>query len=87
MPAKRKRLNFAIIQSNLSEAVEELQGLERKAAKEKLTEAEFQVGLLHAYHHLNFSWNIRHRTTEEYASLTEKQFKEWGRYPKAIERL
>jgi hypothetical protein len=56
MPAKRRRLNFAIIRSNLSEAVEELQRLDRKGAKEELTEAEFQVGLRHAYHHLKFAW-------------------------------
>jgi len=87
VPAKRKRMNLEIIQGNLSEAVEELKRLQRKAARKELTEEEFQVGLLHAYHHLNFAWNIRRQTTEQYASLNEKQFKEWGRYPKAIERL
>ena len=38
-------MNLKIIQSNLSEAVKELQRLVRKAAKEKLGEGEFQVGL------------------------------------------
>ena len=30
-----------------------------------------QVGLLHAYHHLNFAWNIRNVPTEQYAKLTQ----------------
>ena len=46
-----------------------------------------QVGLLHAYHHLNFAWNIRNVPTEQYAKLTQKQFKRWGKYPSRIERL
>lgn len=87
MPAKRKPMNFKIIQTNLSEAVEELQGLERKAAKEELTVEAFQIGLLHAYLHLNTAWNVKYRTTEEYISLTDKQFKQWGKYPKGIERV
>lgn len=87
MPAKRTPMNLWIIQSNLSEAVEELQRLKRKAAKEALTEAELQVGLSHACHHLFVTWNARNRTTEQYASLTDKQFREWGRYPKAIKVL
>ena len=68
VPTKRKRMNLEIIQGNLSEAVEELRRLQRKAARKDLTEEEFQVGLLHAYHHLNFAWNIRHQTTEQYVS-------------------
>jgi hypothetical protein len=56
MPANRKLMNLEIILSNLSEAVEELQRLAQKAAKQELSEGEFQVGLRHAYHHLNFAW-------------------------------
>jgi hypothetical protein len=71
-------MNLKIIRSNLSEAVEELQRLVKKGAKEKLSEGEFQVGLCHAYHHLSFAWDIRYRTTQQYASLTEKHFKGMG---------
>ena len=44
MPAKRKRMNLEIIQGNLSEVVEELRRLQRKAARKELTEGDFQVG-------------------------------------------
>jgi hypothetical protein len=85
--AKRKTLNLKIIESNLTEAIEELQTLTRKTSSGTLNEAEFHVRLLHAYHHLNFSWNIRKIETSEYANLTDRQFKRWGKYPKRIENL
>jgi hypothetical protein len=87
MPAKRKCLNMEIIRSNLSEAIAQLQSLERKASTGDLNEGEFQVDLCHAYHHLNFAWNIRYVTTPQYANLTQKQFESWGKYPTKIDRL
>ena len=83
----RKRLNRPIIASNLAEAREELERLHNLASTGKLTEAGLQVGLCHAYHHLNFAWNIRFVPTSQYAALTDSQFKEWGRYPSGIEKL
>jgi hypothetical protein len=74
MPGKRKHMNLEIIRSNLSEALEELHGLEQKAASGELNEGDFQVRLLHAYHHLNFAWNIRYATTAQYATLTDEKF-------------
>jgi len=85
MPAKRKRLNRKIIESNIGEAAQELQRLRDLASKGKLNEAQLQVGLCHAYHHLNFAWNIRHVTTRQYRSLTQRQFERWGKYPSEIE--
>jgi hypothetical protein len=84
---QRKRLNRRIIASNLAEAVEELQRLHRLSSTGKLNEAQLQVGLCHAYHHLNFAWNIRFVPTAEYRALTDSQFKRWGRYPSGIEKL
>jgi hypothetical protein len=85
--AANKPINFDIVGSNISEAAEELAKLQLRAADGTLTEEALQVGLLHAYHHLNFAWNIRHIATSEYASLTEQQFNTWGRYPTEIETL
>lgn len=82
---RRKKLNLEIIKSNLSEAREELERLERQAAAGALSEVELQIGLQHAYHHLNFSWNIRRIPTKQYASLTQEEFDRWGRYPSKIE--
>jgi len=77
MPRKRP-FNRKIIKSNLSEAIEQLQKLEHKAIEGELSEVELQIGLLHAYFHLNFAWNIRRVSTSEYTSLTQEQFDAWG---------
>ena len=87
MSTKRKRLNRKIIAGNLAEAIEELEELQNSASNGSLTEVELTVGLLHAYHHLNFAWNIRHVPTAQYAKLTQRQFDRWGKYPSEIERL
>ncbi|HWE49037.1 MAG TPA: hypothetical protein VG273_04585 [Bryobacteraceae bacterium] len=84
---RRKIMNFDIIGSNISEAAEELAKLQGLAAAGTLSEEELQIGLLHAYHHLNFAWNIRHEATSTYASLTQRQFNRWGKYPVEIETL
>jgi len=63
VPAKRKRLNLEIIGGNLAEAIEELKGLRNLASNGKLREEKLQIGLLHAYHHLNFAWNIKYVAT------------------------
>jgi hypothetical protein len=80
-------LNMRIIGSNISEANEELANLLHKMSTGKLKEAELQVGLQHAYHHLNFAWNARRVRTSEYRSLTRKQFEQWGKYPSDIDEL
>jgi hypothetical protein len=85
MPAKKSPLNLETVRSNLAEAIEELQKLQHRAATGDLHEEEFQVGLCHAYHHLNFAWNIRRVPTREYSNLSKEQFEEWGRYPSDIE--
>jgi hypothetical protein len=84
---RRRPFNREIIRSNLAEAIEQLQTLERKAAEGELCEEELQVGLQHAYHHVNFAWNVRLISTSEYSNLTQSQFESWGRYPTEIEDL
>ena len=81
----KKTLNLKIIGSNLSEAIEQLERLRDSASNGELNESELQVGLCHAYHHLNFAWNIRHESTARYAKLTQTQFERWGKYPSDIE--
>lgn len=83
-----KRLNWKIIKSNISEAKEELANLEKQInSKKKPNSAEFQISLQHAYHHLNFAWNIRHKLTKEYSELTDKDFKKWAKYSKDINKF
>lgn len=87
MPTKRKRLNRKIIADNLAEAIEELKRLQNSASNGDLSEVELAIGLQHAYHHLNFAWNIRYVPTAQYANLTDGQFDRWGKYPSEMERL
>ena len=82
-----KPFNRKIIRSNIAEAVEELQKLESKLAEGTLTEGQLQMGLIHAYHHLNFAWNVRRISTSDYAHLTQEQFQQWGTYPRDIAEL
>jgi len=78
--ARRRSLNRKIISSNVAEAIKELQKLERKTEEGELREGELQIGLQHAYHHLNFAWNIRHVSTSDLSQVTQAQFEKWGAY-------
>ena len=81
-----RKLNWEIILSNLAEAREQLDEIELRVRKgESPAEGEFQVMLEHAYHHLNFAWNIRHVSTKRYAQLTDDEFNQWGKFPKDLE--
>ena len=81
-----KPLNWEIILSNIREAREQLEEIEREALSETPPEeVELRLGMNHAYHHLNFAWNVRHESTERYASLTQEDFERWGQYPPEIE--
>jgi hypothetical protein len=82
---RRRPFNPKIVGSNISEARDELNKLLARIDAGALHEAELQVGLLHAYHHLNFAWNIRRVATSRYASLTQQEFEAWGKYPSDIE--
>jgi hypothetical protein len=84
---RRRPFNFENVRSNLAEAIEELEKLRDQAAKKELKEEELHVGLLHAYHHVNFAWNTRRISDSEYVGLTQAKFDRWGKYPKEIETL
>ena len=48
-----------------------------------LEEAGLAVSLEHAYHHLNFAWNIRHKETAD----ADKHFYRDEKFPKAFTRF
>ena len=80
------KLNWEIILYNIAEAREQLEQIEERVKNEKkLAEGELQVMLEHAYHHLNFAWNIRHVSTKSYSQLSDDEFNEWSEFPKQIE--
>lgn len=81
----RKRLNWKIISYNLAEAREQLEQIESSIKDgKKPSEIELQILLEHAYHHLNFAWNIRHEKTESYGKLKDENFNKWSKFPKEM---
>jgi hypothetical protein len=84
---RRRPFNRRNISFNLGEAAEELLSLLEKAKNETLEEEQLQVGLLHAYHHLNLAWNTRRISTSQHAKEVQTRFAEWGKYPQEIEDL
>jgi hypothetical protein len=75
-------MNRQIIESNIEEAREQLEEIEKQLSA-GLNEGELLVMLQHAYHHLNFAWNARKVSNSRYAKLSEEEFNEWGKYPAA----
>jgi hypothetical protein len=81
-----RKLNWEIVLSNLAEAREQLEQVElRVQAGNPPAGGEFQIMPEHAYHHLNFAWNVRRVTTGRYSRLTEDEFNRWSRFPKELE--
>jgi hypothetical protein len=74
--------NKEIMKANISEAKEELEEIEKRLEKDDYDEVELRIALEHAYHHLNYAWNIRNVSEEELVQHTDKDFKKWSRYPK-----
>lgn len=80
------RLTWEIILYNIAEARQQLEQIEAQAKSEKkASEIELQIMLEHAYHHLNFAWNIRHVSAKRYAKLSDADFNEWSKFPKELE--
>ena len=79
------RLNRNVIQENMAEAIEELQRLLAKLAAGKLDESEYEVGMQHAFHHLNFAWNTRYWPMKRHKKLSKADFKKGSQYPRDLE--
>jgi len=79
-------INWSIVASNIADAREELESIEALvAAGTPPGDVEFQVAMQHAFHHLNFAWNVRHQSLDRYANLTKEEFDRWGRFPSDLD--
>ena len=84
----KNRMNWEIIGSNLREALEELEDIEKRIEKKDYPdEGELYLSLQHAYHHLNIAWNIRRLKTKEYTKMTAADFNRYSRFPKEIDAM
>ena len=86
----KRQLNYDLLLFHVREASQELESLQlyirdmlgeplRKDEREllyrgKLSEPGLQVSLEHAYHHLNFAWNVRYKDTD-----IKKKCRNWAR--------
>ena len=81
-------LTWENISCNLEDALEELKRLnERALLGDMPDEVEFRIAMQHIYHHLNFAWNTRHESVQNYAGMMNEEFKQWGKFPKDLELL
>ena len=51
------------------------------------TEFAFEAQLEHAYHHLNVTWGCRHATLERTAKCSQRDFRNWEKFPLAFREL
>lgn len=72
-----------IIISNLREAKFEIDSIiERLENEQNYTLGSFGVDLEHAYHHMNFAWNIRGVSdVNAVIHLSHNNFIKWSKYP------
>jgi hypothetical protein len=78
-------MNWEIIIGNLAEARDQIERLEKQINTGDFpNDVEFQILMQHAFHHLNFAWNIRNESIERYASMTDADFRRWGEFPKDL---
>ena len=59
--------------------------LEGQEKTDPFTEISLYVSLDHAFHHLNWAWNIRRNPEERVWKCAEKDFKHWSKFPKTKE--
>lgn len=80
------RVNWKLVLSSVTEAREELQRLEKIIARggEGRSQGAIEVGLGHAYHHLNFAWRARNLSMARYKAITDSEFNRLGEFPRDV---
>jgi hypothetical protein len=79
------KLNYDLLRHHVAEAREELQDIEKELqAAAKPDEHALQVWFDHAFHHLNFAWNARRATKNQFGNLTGENFNRWSKLPRDI---
>lgn len=74
--------NKELIASNIEEAKLELDSiLFDLASNPEYSEAELQIALEHAYHHLNYAWHIRNVDEKRAVACSDEDFVKWSKFP------
>jgi hypothetical protein len=74
--------NKELIAINIEEARDELASILSDLEKDSdYSEIELKIALEHAYHHLNYAWNIRNVDEDRIGGCSEEDYKTWSKYP------
>ena len=74
--------NVELIRQNVSEAIEQLKAIENALISgNEYDEPAFSIDLGHAYHHLNFAWNIRNVSEKDAIECNKENLKKWSMFP------
>ena len=74
--------NKELILFNLQDAVDQLNEIIDSIHNDSdYTEIEFKIDHEHAYHHMNYAWNIQHATEAEIQESSKENYKKWSRFP------
>ena len=79
------KLNLEFILHNLIDAREQIEKIIKLAEAQDLDENDFQIKMEHAYHHLNFAWNIRRMSFKRAAQCIKNDFNEWSKFPRDLD--
>ena len=95
----KNKLNYELLESHIREAAREFDSLLSRIqfmlgrldkagnlqvdAWGNLNEVGLEVSLAHAYHHMNFAWNVRNKTTKE----ADRNFDRDEKFPRPTERF
>ena len=78
-------LNFDFIVNNLRDVREQIDELVKLAEAGDLDDVNFELKMEHAYHHLNFAWNIRHVPPDRASRCVAEDFNDWSMFPSDLE--
>jgi len=79
------KLNWDFILYNLRDVREQIDEIVKLAEAGDLDEMDFELKMEHAYHHLNFAWNIRHAPPDRASQCVAEDFNEWSKFPSDLE--
>ena len=81
-------MNKEYILYNLKEALKQLSETVNEMENDPGYEyGDYVVDTTHLYHHINTAWNAKNSSELESEECSDKNFKEWRRFPKDIDMI
>jgi len=69
------------IRQSITEAREHLESIEKRLLDPDYSFGEFKVQMEHAFHDLNFAWNIHNATRAEIWECNKENYTKWSKFP------